>query len=176
MLEQLKADLLREQAGVDFSEIKLSEDREREERSSGYDGGNRDDYNRDRDGSSGAGVSDQNLQSTSTDTRTGSPAVKGQEPRGRKERKSGAVRCIASSTSYRSVGQYDREYIYDEDSKDFFTEDTNRREDVDVTQSGSSRQGSSRKIVTIPCDLTDQGSAIHVMSELKKLGIDDKVI
>ena len=86
------------------------------------------------------------------------------------------VRSIASSTSYRAMGEYDRDYMYDENSRDF-TDDMNKKDEVevgDVSRSGK-QLSTTRTIVTIPLDLTDSGSAVHVMSELKRMGIDDKV-
>lgn len=165
LLEQLKAQLLREQAGVDFSDIKQGENAM----------------------SSTSG--DENTFPTEElphmvpkttligDQRsTVDSTFQVQDLKAKNVNKRAKVRSIASSTSYRAMGEYDRDYMYDENSRDF-TDDMNKKDEVevgDVSRSGK-QLSTTRTIVTIPLDLTDSGSAVHVMSELKRMGIDDKV-
>ena len=171
-MEQLKAQLQREQAGVDLSDIK-SRDKAMSRR------GNDD---------SNPPAEDQFSVRTSEGSRFINAMTTGNERsvidsnrrvQGLKVKnvpKRGNVRYIASSTSYRAMGEYDRDYVYDEDSGDF-SEEMGRKEEVELggISDSSKHVPTTQRIVTIPLDLTDSGSAVHVMSELKRMGIDDKV-
>jgi hypothetical protein len=88
------------------------------------------------------------------------------EKRGAKRR--GAVRRMSSATSYKAGSVYDRDYTFEEHDIHLFPE---AKKDPETT----GIKGQGQEIVTIPCDLTDAGSAVEVMRELKRMGIDDKV-
>ena len=165
LLEQLKAQLLREQAGVDFSDIKQGEN-----------------------AMSSRGSDDNSLPSEDSSMRAPQTLLMGdqrstldsncqvQDLKAKSVNKRAKVRSIASSTSYRAMGEYDRDYMYDENSRDF-SDDLNKNDEIevgDILRSGK-QMPTTRTIVTIPLDLTDSGSAVHVMSELKRMGIEDKV-
>ena len=165
LLEQLKAQLLREQAGVDFSDIKQGEN-----------------------AMSSRGSDDNSLPSEDSSMRAPQSLFMGdqrstldsncqvQDLKAKSVNKRAKVRSITSSTSYRAMGKYDRDYMYDENSRDF-SDDLNKNDEIevgDILRSGK-QMPTTRTIVTIPLDLTDSGSAVHVMSELKRMGIEDKV-
>ena len=165
LLEQLKAQLLREQAGVDFSDIKQGENAMS---STGGDGSSFPTDELPHMVPKTTLIGDQRSTVDST--------FQVQDLKAKNVNKRAKVRSIASSTSYRAMGEYDRDYMYDENSRDF-TDDMNKKDEVevgDVSRSGK-QLSTTRTIVTIPLDLTDSGSAVHVMSELKRMGIDDKV-
>ena len=89
------------------------------------------------------------------------------------------VRNVATSTSYKSVSAYDGDFLYEEHDHDAVdgTEGPVARgegdEEFHLTSKGGA--GHAQEIVTIPCDLTDAGSVMEVMRELKRRRIDDKV-
>ena len=90
-----------------------------------------------------------------------------------------AVHSVATSTSYKAVSAYDGDYLYEEHDHDAV--DGVERSVVRGEGEGESHHtakggaGHGQEIVTIPCDLTDAGSVMEVMRELKRMRIDDKV-
>ena len=165
LLEQLKAQLLREQAGVDFSDIKQGEN------AMSSTGGDEKTFPTEELPHMVPKTTLIGDQRSTVDS-----TFQVQDLKAKNVNKRAKVRSIASSTSYRAMGEYDRDYMYDENSRDF-TDDMNKKDEVevgDVSRSGK-QLSTTRTIVTIPLDLTDSGSAVHVMSELKRMGIDDKV-
>jgi hypothetical protein len=89
-----------------------------------------------------------------------------------------AVRSVATSTSYKAVSAYDGDFLYDEhDHDEGLTARGEGEGESHLTSKGGAGTGSGhgQEILTIPCDLTDAGSVMEVMRELKRLRIDDKV-
>ena len=181
-LEQLKAMLQRETAGVDLSGIEplpapAPAPVPSPDQAYGYDGsqeGERDftDEGGERgitSSSRGAGVGTGGV-SVSVPAEVAKKRSVAVEKRGAKRR--GSVRSMFSSTSYKAGSVYDRDYVFDEHDMDLFE---NKKEQESPQNSKGEGQGQGQEIVTIPCDLTDAGSAVEVMRELKRLGIDDKV-
>lgn len=82
----------------------------------------------------------------------------------------GTMRRLSSSTSYKASRVYDRDYGSDEFYGDAAS-DRVEKEEVKAKIVVPHLQ----EIVTVPCDLAEAGSAVEVMKELKRLGIDDKV-
>ena len=89
------------------------------------------------------------------------------------------MRSVATSTSYKAVSAYDGDFLYEEHDHDAI--DGVERSVVRGEGEGESHNtakggaGHGQEIVTIPCDLTDAGSVMEVMRELKRMQIDDKV-
>jgi hypothetical protein len=181
-LEELKAMLQRESAGVDLSGIEpppvpAPAPVPTPDQPYGYDGS----QERERDFSveSGErGVTDsgrggvRSFVPTAAAASVPVPAAASkkrstaEEKRGAKRR--GTVRRMSSATSYKAGSVYDRDYTFEEHDIDLFPEAKKDPETTGV-------KGQGQEIVTIPCDLTDAGSAVEVMRELKRMGIDDKV-
>ena len=80
-----------------------------------------------------------------------------------------SMQKLPSSTSYKASRVYDRDYESDE----FFGDTTDAAEKEEVK--AKSVVPHVQEIVTIPCDLAEAGSAVEIMKELKRMGIDDKV-
>ena len=184
-LEELKAMLQRESAGVDLSGIEplpvpAPAPVPTPEQPYGYDGsqeGERDFSNGDGergaiDSSRGGARSILPTAAASRPVPVSVPAVSkkrsaAEEKRGRRRRST--VRRMSSSTSYKASSVYDRDYTFEEHDIDLFENKKDKDPETPL------RKGQGQEIVTIPCDLTDAGSAVEVMRELKRMGIDDKV-
>ena len=89
------------------------------------------------------------------------------------------VRSVATSTSYNAVSAYDGDYLFEELDHDVVdgTEGSLTRGEGEgeahLTSKGGAVDG--QEIITIACDLTDAGSVMEVMRELKRMRVDDKV-